>query len=283
MTDQPALTVDGNRIPLLGFGTWMLEPDDARRMVAEALRIGYRHIDTAWIYRNEAAVGAGIRDAVEAGHVARGDVWLTTKVWVDHFHRDDLLKQAEESAVSLGFTPDLLLLHWPKKSPSFAETLGALNEAKDRGLTRSIGLSNFPSAEFREAQALSKARLVTNQVEYHPYLKLTKLLATARELGSSITAWSPLAQGKVAADPTLNEIGRAHGKTPGQVTLRWLIQQGVVAIPRTAKESRAAENFDIFDFELSSEEMDRIHALARPDGRLGDWIDPAFKWDEEWA
>ena len=154
MTDQPAITIDGNRIPLLGFGTWMLEPDDARRMVAEALRIGYRHIDTAWIYRNEAAVGAGIRDAIDAGHVARGDVWLTTKIWVDHFHRDALLKQAEESASSLGFTPDLLLLHWPKKSPPFAETLGALNEAKERGLTRSIGLSNFPSAEFRAAQAL---------------------------------------------------------------------------------------------------------------------------------
>jgi diketogulonate reductase-like aldo/keto reductase len=282
MTDQPALAVDGNRIPLLGFGTWMLEPDDARRMVAAALRIGYRHIDTAWIYRNEAAVGAGIRDAIEAGQVARDDLWLTTKIWVDHFHRDALLKQAEESAASLGFTPDLLLLHWPKKTPTFAETLDALNEARDRGLTGAIGLSNFPSAEVRKAQALSKAPLVTNQVEYHPYLKLTKLLATARELGSSITAWSPLAQGKVAADPTLNEIGRAHGKTPGQTALRWLIQQGVIAIPRTAKESRAAENFDIFDFQLSAEEMDRIHALARPDGRLGDWIDPAFQWDAEW-
>ena len=283
MTDQPAIVVDGNRIPLLGFGTWMLEPDDARRMVAEALRIGYRHIDTAWIYRNEKAVGDGIRDAVEAGHVAREDVWLTTKIWVDHFHRDALLKQAEESAASLGFTPDLLLLHWPKPKPSFEETLGALNEAKERGLTRAIGLSNFPSAEFRRAQSLSPARLVTNQVEYHPWLKLSKLKATARELGSSITAWSPLAQGKVADDPTLQEIARSHGKTPGQVALRWLIQQDVIAIPRTAKESRAAENFDIFDFQLSPEEMDRIHALARPDGRIGDWIDPAFKWDEEWA
>ena len=283
MTDQPAIVVDGNRIPLLGFGTWMLEPDDARRMVAEALRIGYRHIDTAWIYRNEKAVGDGIRDAIEAGRVARDEVWLTTKIWVDHFHRDALLKQAEESAASLGFTPDLLLLHWPKPQPSFEETLGALNEAKDRGLTRSIGLSNFPSAEFRRAQSLSPARLVTNQVEYHPYLKLSTLKATARELGSSITAWSPLAQGKIADDATLKEIARAHGKTPGQVTLRWLIQQEVIAIPRTAKESRAAENFDIFDFELSAEEMDRIHALARPDGRLGDWIDPAFQWDQEWA
>ncbi len=283
MTDQPAIAVDGNRIPLLGFGTWMLEPADARRMVAEALRIGYRHIDTAWIYRNENAVGDGIRDAVDAGHIAREDVWLTTKVWVDHFHRDDLLKQAEESAASLGFTPDLLLLHWPRPKPSFEETLGALNEAKGRGLTRAIGLSNFPSAEFRRAQSLSPARLITNQVEYHPYLKLSTLKATARELGSSITAWSPLAQGKVADDPTLQDIARVHGKTPGQITLRWLIQQDVIAIPRTAKESRAAENFDIFDFQLSGEEMDRIHALARPDGRLGDWIDPAFQWDQEWS
>lgn len=282
MTDQPALTVDGNAIPLLGFGTWNLTPEDARRMVAEALRIGYRHIDTAWIYRNEAAVGDGIRDAVEAGHVAREDVWLTTKIWVDHFDRAGLLNQARESLASLGYTPDLLLLHWPKAEPSFEETLGALNEAKDLGLTRAIGLSNFPSSEFRKAQTLSKARLVTNQVEYHPFLKLTKLLDTAKYLDSSITAWSPLAQGKVADDSTLIEIGRAHGKTPGQVALRWLIQQNVIAIPRTAKESRAAENFDIFDFALSAEEMDRIHALARPDGRLGDWIDPAFQWDSEW-
>jgi diketogulonate reductase-like aldo/keto reductase len=283
MTDQPAITVDGHTIPLLGFGTWNLEPADARRMVAEALRIGYRHIDTAWIYKNEAAVGDGIRDAIAAGHVKREDLWLTTKIWVAHFDRAGLLKQAKESAESLGFTPDLLLLHWPKTEPAFEETLGALNEALDQGLTRSIGLSNFPSFEFAQAQSLSKAKLVTNQVEYHPYLKLTKLIATAKELGSSITAWSPLAQGNIATDPTLIEIGKAHGKSAGQVTLRWLIQQNVIAIPRTTKVSRAEESFDIFDFELSGEEMDRIHSLARPDGRLGDWLDKAFQWDEEWA
>lgn len=283
MTDQPAAHVDGHAIPLLGFGTWMLEPDDARRMVREALRIGYRHIDTAWIYKNEAAVGAGIQDAIDEGLVRREDVWLTTKIWVAHFGHDALLRQAEESAASLGTTPDLLLLHWPKTSPAWEETLAALNAAKARGLTRSIGLSNFPSAEWRRAQALSEARLVTNQVEYHPYLKLTKLLETARDLGASITAWSPLAQGQVADDATLIEIGRAHGKTAAQVTLRWLIQQGVIAIPRTTKESRAAESFDVFDFELTEEEMDRIHALARPDGRLGDWLDKDFRWDDEWA
>src|SRR6478672_2908930 len=140
MTDQPAITVDGHAIPLLGFGTWNLTPEDARRMVAEALRIGYRHIDTAWIYHNEAAVGDGIRDAIEAGHV----------------DREGLLKQARESAASLGFTPDLLLLHWPKSEPALAETIDALNEAEDQGLTRTIGLSNLPSDEFRRAQSLSK-------------------------------------------------------------------------------------------------------------------------------
>jgi 2,5-diketo-D-gluconate reductase A len=283
MTEQATITVDGITIPLLGFGTWQLEPADARRMVAEALRIGYRHIDTAWIYKNEAAVGEGIRDAIDAGVVTREEVFVTTKIWTEHFHHDALLRQAEESGISLGLTPDLLLLHWPKPSPSLDETIGALNEAKDQGLTRSIGVSNFPSARFREAQALSKARLLTNQVEYHPYLKLTKLLETARELGSSITAWSPLAQGKIVDDPTIRQIAEAHGKSAGQVALRWLIQQGVIAIPRTTKVSRAAESFDIFDFALTAEEMDRIASLARPDGRLGDWLDEAYQWDAEWA
>lgn len=273
--DQPTLTAGGVEIPLLGFGTWQLEPEDARRMVAEALRIGYRHIDTAWIYKNERAVGEGIRDS----GVAREDIFLTTKIWVEHFHRDDLLKQARESAESLGTTPDLLLLHWPKATPAFEETLGALNEAKEQGLTRAIGLSNFPSKAFRQAQALSKAPLITNQVEHHPYLAIDALVATAADLGSSITAWSPLAQGKIADDATINEIAKAHGKTNGQVTLRWLIQNRIIAIPRTTKESRARENFDIFDFELSAEDMQRMDALDRGE-RLGDWLDPDFQWDK---
>jgi 2,5-diketo-D-gluconate reductase A len=279
--DQPTITVDRIEIPLLGFGTWQLEGDDARRMVLEALRIGYRHIDTAWIYKNEKAVGDGIADAVAEGIVARDEIFVTTKIWVEHFHRDALLRQAEESAISLGLTPDLLLLHWPKPTPSLKETIDALNEAQEKGFTRHIGLSNFPSAQFREAAALSKAPLVTNQVEYHPYLSQKTLIETARELGSSITAWSPLAQGKIAGDAVIGEIAKAHGKTNGQVTLRWFIQQGVIAIPRTTKVERARESFDIFDFELSAGEMDRIHALARPDGRLGDWLDAAFQWDQD--
>lgn len=279
--DQPTVVASGVEIPLLGFGTWQLEADDARRMVREALRIGYRHIDTAWIYKNEKAVGDGIADAVAEGIVARDDIFVTTKIWVEHFHRDALLRQAEESAISLGLTPDLLLLHWPKPTPSLEETIGALNEAQEKGFTKHIGLSNFPSSLFREAAGLSKAPLITNQVEYHPYLSQKTLIETAREFGSSLTAWSPLAQGKIADDAVIGEIAKAHGKANGQVVLRWIIQQGVIAIPRTAKESRAAENFDIFDFELSAAEMARIHALARADGRLGDWLDAAFQWDQD--
>ncbi len=275
-TDQPTVKSGVVEIPLLGFGTWQLEPEDARRMVAEALRIGYRHIDTAWIYKNEKAVGEGIRDS----GVPREDIFLTTKIWVAHFAEGELQRQAEESAESLGFTPDLLLLHWPKTTPSIEQTIASLNDAQERGLTRSIGVSNYPSKEFRRGAEGSKAPLVTNQVEY-PYLSLHSLIATANELGSTITAWSPLAQGKIADDPTIKEIAEAHGKTPGQVTLRWIVQQGVIAIPRTTKESRARENFDIFDFELTGEEMDRIHALATPEGRLGDWIDPEFQWDRD--
>ncbi len=172
MPDQLSLTVDGLTIPQLGFGTWQLEPADARRMVAEALRIGYRHIDTAWIYKNEAAVGDGIRDAIEAGHVAREDIWLTTKIWVAHFEHDALLRQAQESADSLGFTPDLLLLHWPKASADLRRDARRAERGQGSGpdpLDRPVQL---PLGQFREAQALSPAKLVTNQVEYHPYLSL---------------------------------------------------------------------------------------------------------------
>ena len=264
-------------IPALGFGTYQLEPADARRMVAEALNIGYRHVDTAFIYKNEEGVGQGIGDS----GVARDDIFLTTKIWVTNFRDGDLQRQAEESAERLGQVPDLLLLHWPKPEPAMEETIKALNDARSRGFAKNIGLSNFPSALFREAAALSEAPLVTNQVEYHPYLSQKTLIGTARDLGSSITAWSPLAQGKIADDAVIAGIGKAHGKTPGQVTLRWIVQQGVIAIPKTASAKRAAENLDIFDFELTADEMARIHGLAHPGGRIGDWIDPAFEWDQD--
>ncbi len=264
-------------IPALGFGTWQLEGDVAKHMTEAALQIGYRHIDTAQIYKNEREVGA----AIAASKVARKDIFLTTKVWVDRFGKDDLQASVEESLERLGVDyVDLLLLHWPKASPALEETMEAMNDVQARGWTRAIGVSNFPSGQLKKAAALAATPLGTNQVEYHPYLSQKALLAATKDIGASLTAWSPLAQGKIVDDAVIGEIARAHGKTAGQVTLRWLVQQdGVVAIPRTQKESRARENFDIFDFELTADEMAKIHALANPNGRLGDWLDPAFKWD----
>lgn len=266
-------------IPALGFGTWQLEGDVAKRMTEAALQIGYRHIDTAQIYKNEREVGA----AIAASKVARKDIFLTTKVWVDRFGKGGLQASVEESLERLGVDyVDLLLLHWPKASPALEETMEAMNDVQARGWTRAIGVSNFPSGQLKKAAALAATPLATNQVEYHPYLSQKTLLAATKDIGASLTAWSPLAQGKIVDDAVIGEIARAHGKTVGQITLRWLVQQdGVIAIPRTQKESRAKENFDIFDFELTADEMAKIHALGAPGGRIGDWLDPAFKWDAE--
>ncbi|MBO9706835.1 MAG: aldo/keto reductase [Caulobacter sp.] len=265
-------------MPAIGLGTWQLENGAAQPMVEKALELGYRHVDTAQIYGNEQDVGAGLA----AAGLPRDQVFVTTKVWIDHFREGDLQRSVEESLKKLRVPQvDLLLLHWPKPQPPLAETMAALNDVRDRGLTRAIGLSNFPSALMAKAASLSAAPIATNQIEYHPYLSQKTLIAKAKAIGASITAWSPLAQGKVADEPVLIEIGQAHGKTPGQVTLRWQVQQGVVTIPKTSSEKRLAENLDIFDFALSDEEMARIHALARPDGRLGNWLDKAFAWDAE--
>jgi 2,5-diketo-D-gluconate reductase A len=274
----PAIRSGDVLMPALGFGTWQLENGTAVPLVEKALEVGYRHIDTAQIYGNERDVGAAIRNS----GVKRDEIFLTTKVWIDHFADGDLQRSAAKSLEHLGVDQvDLLLLHWPKPETPLAETLQALNEVRARGWTRAIGLSNFPSALLQQAADLSEAPIATDQVEYHPYLSLRTLKAKADALGTSITAWSPLAQGKVAVDPVLIEIGRAHGKTPGQVTLRWIIQQGVIAIPRTSNPKRIEENFDVLDFELTADEMTRIHGLARPDGRLGNWLDKAYAWDAE--
>ncbi len=274
----PAVRSGDVLMPALGFGTWQLENGTAVPLVEKALEVGYRHIDTAQIYGNERDVGA----AIKTSGVKREEIFLTTKVWIDKFADGALQRSAEKSLERLGVDHvDLLLLHWPKPDVPLAETLKALNAVRAKGWTRAIGLSNFPSALMREAAALSEAPIATNQVEYHPYLSQKTLIATAHDLSASITAWSPLAQGKVAQDPVLIEIGRAHGKTPGQVTLRWIIQQGVIAIPRTSNPARIVENFNVLDFELSDDEMTRIHGLARPDGRLGDWLDKAYQWDAD--
>jgi 2,5-diketo-D-gluconate reductase B len=266
----------GARIPALGFGTFRLDGRTAGRMVGYALEIGYRHVDTAQMYGNEAEVGS----AITASGVPRDEIWLTTKIWPDSF-RDGVLQRAAETSVRrLRTAPDLLLLHWPNPNVPLAETIRALNEVKRQGLTRQIGISNCPSALIRESVALSEEPLIVNQVEYQPYLSQRAVLEELRANGMALTAYSPVAQGRVFSDRTLKRIGERHGKSPGQVALRWLIQQDSVgAIPRSSREAHAEANLDIFDFALTAAEMAEIFALARPDGRLVNPAGLAPNWD----
>ena len=260
------VNANGATIPALGFGTWALPDDRVEPLVEHALAIGYRHLDTAQMYGNEKAVGAGIK----ASGLRRDDIFLTTKIWPDRFARDDFRRAADERLALLGVDRlDLLLLHWPSRVVPLAETIEVLNAVREQGLTSHIGVSNFTVAQIEEATRLSAAPLVTDQVEYHPYLSQAKVMAKLREHGMALTAYCPIARGKVGSDPLLVEIGRAHGKSATQVALRWLVQQeGVIAIPRSSKESRIAENLAVFDFTLSDAEMQRISAMGTPQGRV---------------
>jgi 2,5-diketo-D-gluconate reductase B len=262
----PVVECNGARIPAYGIGTWDLRGAVATRVVAEALDRGVRHVDTARMYGNERDVGAGIR---ESG-VSRGELFLTTKILPRELRGADAIRAAEDSLATLdiGYI-DLLLIHWPNPDVPLRETLGALSELKRRGVTKHIGMSNFTAAMVDEAVALCDEPLVTNQVEFHPYLDQTKLVTACTRHGMSLTAYSPLAQGRVSADKQLASIGAHYGKSAGQTGLRWLVQhKGVIVIPRTSKIERVVENAGIFDFDLSADEMAWIGSLARGDGRL---------------
>lgn len=266
------------RIPALGFGTFELEQDEAHRMVRHALASGYRHIDTARMYGNEAAVGRAI---AESG-VPRDGIFVTTKIWMDEFRDGDLQSAAAESVERLGGHPvDLLLLHWPNADVALEETIAALLDARAQGLVRHVGVSNFPSDLMRRAVEIAGAdQLVTNQVEYHPFLRQDTVLATARELGMTVSAYCPLARGQVFGDPVLRRIGQVHGKNEGQVALRWLLDQDVIVIPRSRKEAHADNNLDVFDFWLTPEERAEIDRALPGQRRL---INPGFGpvWDED--
>ena len=265
----------GAKIPAIGLGTWELRGRTCARIVEQALRLGYRHIDTAQVYENEREVGDGLR----ASGVRRDDVFVTTKIWTTHFAPNELERSAKESLVRLRMPEvDLLLLHWPNPHVPLAETLGALAHAKRMGLARHIGVSNFTVALIEESVKACPEPLVCDQVEYHPYLDQAKLREACAANGLALVAYSPIAKGKIKNDPTLTRIGRDHGKSPAQICLRWLVQQNVSAIPRTSRLERLSENIDIFDFELSGEEMERIFTLATAKGRLTDF-GFAPKWD----
>jgi diketogulonate reductase-like aldo/keto reductase len=266
---------NGAKIPSIGLGTWELSGRTCARVVEQALRLGYRHIDTAQVYENEREVGDGLR----ASGVRRDSVFVTTKVWTNHFAPHDLERSVKESLARLRLpSVDLVLLHWPNPHVPLSETLGALAHARQLGLTRHIGVSNFTVALIEEAVALSPEPLVCNQVEYHPYLDQAKVKAACDKHGLGLVAYSPIARGRIKSDETLLRIGRAHHKSPAQVCLRWLVQQNVSAIPRTSRIERLSENIEIFDFELSADEMNQISALASPRGRLTDF-GFAPKWD----
>lgn len=271
------LTANGAAIPALGFGTFRMPDADVLRMVPHVLKLGLRHIDTAQIYGNEAAVG----EAIMASGITRSEVFLTTKVWVDNYRRDAFLHSVDESLSKLRTDYlDLLLLHWPNDSVPLAEQIGALNEVRRAGKVRHIGVSNFTVGLMRDAIELSDAPLVTNQVEYHPYLDQKVVIEAARKAGFAVTAYYAMADGKVFQDETLKDIGARHGKTVAQVVLRWLVQQdGIVALTKTVNETRAAENLAIFDFELSADEMAAIYALAQPAGRIVSPAGLAPVWD----
>ena len=273
----PVIEAKGARIPLLGLGTWDLRGRVCARVVEQALRLGYRHIDTAEMYDNEREVGDGLR----ASGAKRGDVFVTTKIWPNHFAPRELERAARDCLVRLRLSEvDLLLLHWPNPQVPLAETLGALCKVKRDGLARHIGISNFTAAMIEEALRVTSEPLVCDQFECHPFLDQSKLIAACHKRGMAVVAYSPLAQGKARNSDVLARIGASHKKTATQVCLRFLVQQDIVVIPRTSKVERLSENAAIFDFTLSKSEMDEIARLGSRDGRLVDWAySGRIKWD----
>ena len=266
---------NGARIPAIGLGTWELRGRSCARIVEQAIKLGYHHIDTAQVYENEREVGEGLR----ASGVRRDAVFVTTKVWTTHFAPHDLERSAKESLVRLRLSEvDLLLLHWPNPHVPLVETLGALAHAKTLGLARHVGVSNFTVALLDEAVALSPAPLVCNQIEYHPYLDQTKVREACARHGIAVVAYSPIARGKIKSDATLARIGQVHGKTPAQICLRWLVQQDAVVIPRTSRVERLSENIGVFDFALSDDEMAEVFRMGGADGRMTNYAF-APKWD----
>ncbi len=275
-TAIPTLSVRGMQMPVIGFGTSQL--GNCGEIVANALKVGYRHIDTAWKYGTEQGVG----DGMKASGVPRKDIFLTTKVSHEYLRAADFARSVEESLQRLQTDyVDLLLVHWPTiDNIPLAETMGALARAKREGKARHVGVANFNIALTEEAMRLCPEPLAVLQAEYHPYLDQSRVLAFCRKAGLIFMAYCPLGRGRVFGDPVLGEIARNRGKSLAQIALRWLIQQGNIApLPRSANPQHMAECLDVFYFTLTDEEMKRIFALKRPDGRIANPKGRAPAWD----
>jgi diketogulonate reductase-like aldo/keto reductase len=264
---------NGAKIPAIGLGTMTLKEAVCVEAVKTALQLGYRNIDTAQNYGNEREVGEGIR----ASGVKREDVFLTTKIYWNRLNEFE--RAVDESLKALAFpSVDLLLIHWASPQIPLAQSVTTLCSFKRKGLARHVGVANFTTSMLDEAVKVASEPLVTNQIEVHPFLDQTKVLAACRKHGLSVTAYCPIARGKVPGNETLERIGKAHGKSSSQIALRYLVQQGIIPIPRTANPDHLAANLAIFDFALSAGEMAEIAKLKRPDGRV---VNPphAPKWD----
>lgn len=269
----PTVDPKGFRIPMVGLGTWALRGRECARLTEQAIRLGYRHIDTAQMYDNEREVGEGVRASGK-----RAEVIVTTKVQPTLLAPHDLERSVKESLARLQLDAiDLLLIHWPNPRVPLAETLGAMAKMKREGYTRQIGVSNFTVALLDEANKISSEPLVCNQIECHPFLNQDKVIAACRKHGMAVVAYSPIARGSAHGDKVLEKIGKVHERSAAQVCLRWLVQQGIVVIPRTSKIERLEENIALFDFELSDAEMREIAGLSRRGGRIVDWT-----WSPKW-
>jgi 2,5-diketo-D-gluconate reductase B len=268
-----AVEAKGFELPLVGLGTWALRGRDCARIVEQAIRIGYRHIDTAQMYDNEREVGEGVRNSGN-----RAEVIVTTKVQPTLLAPPDLERSVKESLARLRLDHiDLLLIHWPNPRVPLVETLGAMAKMKRQGYARAIGVSNFTLAMLDEANRVSPEPVVCNQIECHPFLDQRKIIEACRRHEMAVIAYSPIARGGARSNDVLARIGKAYGKTAAQVCLRYLVQQEIAVIPRTSKLQRLEENFALFDFALTDQEMDEIRALSKRNDRLVDWT-----WSPKW-
>jgi 2,5-diketo-D-gluconate reductase A len=264
----PSVTLNnGVEIPQLGFGVFQVDPADTKRITLEALEVGYRHIDTAEMYRNEAGVGQAVRDS----SIDRADIFVTSKL-NNQFHHPDQVRSAFAGtleALDIGYV-DLFLIHWPLpgNDTDYVETWKAMEGLLDGGLVRAIGVSNFSIAHLQRVIDGSSVVPAINQIELHPYLAQNELRAFDRAHGIATEAWSPIARGKVLDDPVITAIAGEIGRTPAQVVLRWQLQRGEIIFPKSNTRSRIEENFALFDFALSDEQMAAVSALDR-DGRIG--------------
>jgi 2,5-diketo-D-gluconate reductase B len=266
--------IQGLEVPEIGLGTYKLHDRECVRIVRSALDIGYRHIDTAQMYKNEREIG----EAIGISNVPREDIFLSTKIWHTNLDADDVLQSTEESLRQLD-TPyvDLLMIHWPNMQYDLRATIESMLVLRDQGKAMNIGVANFPLYLLKKVNDEIRAPIFCDQVEFHPFIDQLDLLDYAIDNDIMITAYSPLAKGEVAKNKDLQEIGEKYGKSPAQISLRWLIEQeNVVAIPKSSSEEHLKENFEVFDFYLEDEDFDRIDQLDKST-RL---VNPSFapKW-----